>query len=78
MLTLVSICISFEREMCQILAMTLAKKLEEKEEAIRAGTRKVDEKKRLKAEKKVKRTRDKTEKENAKRYLEEIQFILND
>ena len=58
--------------------MTLAKKLEEKEEAIRAGTRKVDEKKRLKAEKKVKRTRDKTEKENAKRYLEEIQFILND
>ena len=48
--------------------MTLAKQLEEKEEAIRAGTRKVDEKKRLKAEKKVKRTRDKTEKENAKRY----------
>ena len=68
MLTLVSICISFEREMCRILAMTLAKQLEEKEEAIRAGIRKVDEKKRLKAEKKVKRTRDKTEKENAKRY----------
>ena len=68
MLTLVSICISFEREMCRRLAMTLAKQLEEKEEAIRAGTRKVDEKKRLKAEKKVKRTRDKTEKENAKRY----------
>ena len=48
--------------------MNLAKEFEKKEEAIRAGTRKLDEKKRLQAEKDVKRTRDKADKEKAKRY----------
>ena len=67
MLTLESICISFDREMCRWLATILTLTFERKEEDIRASTRKLDEKKRLKAEKNVKRTRDKTEKENAGR-----------
>lgn len=54
--------------MCQRLATTLAEEFEEKEEAIRARTRKLDEKKRFQAEKDVKRTRDKADKEKAKRY----------
>lgn len=51
-----------------MLATRLTLKFEKEEEAIRAGTRKLDEKKRLRAEKNMKRTRDKTEKENSDRY----------
>ena len=56
--------------MCRMLATVITLKFEKKEEAIRAGTRKLDEKKRLQAKKNVKRTRDKTEKEISDRYQE--------
>ena len=49
--------------------MDLAEELQDREDVIRAGTRKLDEKKRSHAEKKVKRTRDETRKENGKRYF---------
>ena len=48
--------------------MGLARVFENREEATRASTRKFDEKRRLRAEKKVKRARDEREKENGKRY----------
>ena len=51
-----------------MMAMGLAREFEKREEAIRAGRRKLDEKRRLRAEKKVKRKRDDTEKENGERY----------
>lgn len=68
LLNLVFICVSFDRKMCRWLATILTLKFEKKEEDIREGTRKLYEKKRLQAEKNVKRTRDKAEKENSDRY----------
>ena len=47
--------------------MNLAKKFEKREDVLRAGTRKLDEKKRLQDEKMSKRTRDAAEKEKGKR-----------
>lgn len=67
--------------MCEALAMGLAREFEFREEDTRAGTRKLDEKRRLRAEKKVKRARDETEKENRKRYLKDLSvfcFETND
>lgn len=64
---LLYICVSFERKLCRDLAMSLAKQFEEREEALRESTRKLDEKKRLQDEKMSKRTRDATEKEKGKR-----------
>ncbi|CAH3032867.1 unnamed protein product [Porites evermanni] len=58
---------SFERKLCRDLAMGLAMQFEEREEALRESTRKLDEKKRLQDEKMSKRTRDATEKEKGKR-----------
>lgn len=68
LLTLVFICVSFDRVLCRKLATKLTEIFEKKEEDTREGTRKLYEKKRLQAEKNVKRTRDKTEKENSDRY----------
>ena len=64
---LLYICVSFERKLCRDLAMGLANQFEEREEALRESTRKLDEKKRLQDEKMSKRTRDATEKEKGKR-----------
>lgn len=64
---LLYICVSFERKLCRGLAIGLAKQFEEKEEALRESTRKLDEKKRLQDEKMLKRTRDAVEKEKGKR-----------
>lgn len=47
--------------------MGLANQFEEREEALRESTRKLDEKKRLQDEKMSKRTRDAVEKEKGKR-----------
>lgn len=59
--------ISFDRRLCELLAFILTEQFEDREDAIRERTRKSDEKKRLQAEKKAKRTRDVTEKEKEKR-----------
>ena len=47
--------------------MNLARKFEKREDVLRAGKRKLDEKKNLQHEKMLKRTRDATEKEKGKR-----------
>ena len=61
---------SFDRRMCEMLSMRLTEEFENREEDIRARddhTSKSAEKKQAKAEKKLKKTRDETEKEKAKR-----------
>ena len=68
-LFLFCMCNSFDRRFCETLAMELFQEFQDREDAIRAGTRKRDEKKLLQAEKKVKKTRNETEKEKGKRYL---------
>ena len=63
---------SFDRFFCQMLSQRMTMEFEKREEVLRAksGKRnlKVAEKRQAKAEKRLKRTRDETEKEKAQRY----------
>lgn len=64
---------SFDRVMCEMLSKRLTVEFEKREAAIlaRDGQRalKRAEKRRAKAEKKLKKTRDETDKEKAQRYF---------
>lgn len=64
---------SFDRVLCEILSQCITLEFENREAVLRAkrGPRnlKLTEKRQAKAEKKLKKTRDETEKEKAKRYI---------
>ena len=73
---------SFDRLMCEMLSTTLTVEFEEREADIKAQgdqrALKRVEKRRAKAEKKLKKTRDETETENTRRYLKQYSLHVFD
>ena len=73
---------SFDRLMCEMLSTTLTVEFEEREADIRAqGNQRAlkrVEKRRAKAEKKLKKTRDQTETEKTRRYLKQYSLHVFD